>query len=164
MSRLPQNENESPTKSAMRCVFASYALFLLSLPLPAVEAVETASSRGPASCLSALFLSPAVIVAMPVVILAEPRLIVLLFLPVATILTLANPLFLRLNRRIGLMFVLSTSLLSLIAVAFIPAHATGVKHIGYFVWVLSQIGFVVSSGIGLWGSTDRSERGEESKK
>lgn len=155
MNSFTQTSNSGPPKSVMRWFWGSYAAFFLSLPLPAVEALETPSSRigQPASCFSVLVMSPVVIMAMPLVVVAEPRLLALLLLPLLTIVVLASPVLLRVNRRVGLIASGLNALLSLVTVALIPSYVTGGKHIGYFVWVLAQLGFVVSCGIGLWSST-----------
>ena len=141
-----------PAPVSIRWVILFYFIFLLSLPLPAVEGLESPSSAPgqPASCLSVLFQAPLVIAAMPLIILAEPGLIVLVCLPVFTTATLALPLLLSLNRRFGLISGLSIGLLSAIAVAFIPSTATGAKHIGYIVWWIAQFGLIASCGITLW--------------
>ena len=128
-----------------RAFAISYTVYLISLCLPAVAALESPHSAAgqPAIGLQVVFLAPAVIIAMPVVVYALPQLIGLLLLPFCAIAVMASPLIVHRGGAMGAGVVAAASVLSIVVALLVPADISGTKFLGYHLWMVAQIGFVI---------------------
>ena len=128
----------------------SYAVFLVSLCLPAVASLESPHSAvgQPAIGLQVVFMAPVVIVAMPVVVYALPQLIGLMFLPISAIVEMASPLIIHRCGTIGAGVVVAAAAVSIVVTLLVPVDISGAKFIGYHLWMVAQIGFAVTCSFG----------------
>lgn len=125
---------------AMRLIMAAWFAFVASFFLPATNVVERAGTA-PGTPISGwcAFQTPIeVIFSHPLIILAEPKMLLFLAVPLINLMILAAPLMALLMREyahlLGLFFIPAA-----LFPFFLPKTVTGDLYIGFYLWILSFV-------------------------